>query len=200
MNVAMQNAWQSLTSTGEPATNWDGTQDALGKKDNGQTEALFHDVLAIQDQLLQDSARTYGRQLQRLLQRHLTLGHQLIEFERLPQGEIDDRPRATKKAIPTAVQRLQIRDRRKARQAARAARDDEILEGRRQANEVETQASIGSHITVVPRSQIYNLTSSEASDSESIDTEPLEEIEVSRSQSEPPPPPPLPASTAPPRF
>ena len=64
---------------------------------------------------------------------------------------------------------------------------------------METQASVSSHITVVPRSQIYNLTSSKASDSESIDTEPLEDIEAGRSQSEPPLPP-LPASTAPPRI
>jgi hypothetical protein len=75
------------------------------------------------------------------------------------------------------------------------------LEGRRQAEDAETQASIGSHITVVQRSQIYSLSSSEASDDESIDTKPPEPVTIDRSQSEPfessiqPP-----ASTAPPRF
>lgn len=150
-------------------------------------QALVYDTVAVVNQLPDDAGRRYERQLKALLQKHLTYGLQQVEFERLPLGNIDDHPCASRKPIPTINQRLEKEARQKTRLTAQRTRDDNILSQR-----ADTQLTIGSHITVRSQSPVDFIISSTSSTS-SFDDEP---IEASRSQSELPVSLP-PASTAP---
>ena len=101
----------------------------------------------------------------------------------------DDRPRTIRKRIAIRPERIRAEVRAQAREAATQGRDELIL---LQRDNSQQQDSIGSHITVRPRSpEGYSTTSIS-----SVDDEP---IETTRSQSEPltalPP-----ASTAPPAL
>jgi hypothetical protein len=163
-------------------------------------QKLFYDIMATKNQLPDDAARRYERQLQTLLQKHLSYGHSILEFERLPLGMPDDQPRVTRQKLAIRAERLRKEARRQERAAARAVRDDRILV----TQWAEQQDSIGSHITVRPRSPALwstdsNSTTSSTGDDLATVVDDLDTVDASRSQSEPPPPP-LPPSTAPPRY
>lgn len=118
-------------------------------------------------------------------------------------GMPDDQPRVIRKKIAIRAERLRKEARRQERIAGRAGRDNRIL-ATQQAEASQQFDSIGSHITVRPRSPIYSPTPSTSAASSDDDDKPLTAVQASqptegRSQSEPPPPPP-PASTAPPAI
>jgi hypothetical protein len=100
-------------------------------RQNDDLQALFYDVIAIHDQLPPDAARSYERKLRTLLEKHIVYGHEQIESERLALGQIDDRPRASKRPIPIVTERQKAEARAQAKAAAQKARDDAILTQRR---------------------------------------------------------------------
>jgi hypothetical protein len=114
--------------------------------------------------------------------------------------------------LPIKDQQLIIQANREKRQQAREAQDIRVI-ALRQATQsqsinlinpgLNSQASIGSHITVRPREQssvIYNLSSDdEPSSDEELPDIPFAPSQPTLSPRQPTPPPP-PASTAPPRL
>ena len=97
---------------------------------NDSIEALIFDALAVADRMSDSSARKYERQLRLTLQRQILAGLQQVELDRLPLGQIDDRPRIFRKAIPTATEQQVQAARPAGRVAAQQARNDAVLSSR----------------------------------------------------------------------
>lgn len=165
-------------------------------------------LLDARNMLQGDKQRSFDRLIFDTVDRLVKVANSQHTIASLPLLLPVDR-HAPSTAIPTANEAFIIRRRREQRAKAKELKNERILAQQAKAKEMDilsddlqqldTQASMHSHITVRPRSQIHELSSSSSSSSDDDYDQPL--IEQSRPQSVPAPQEPLPpASTAPPAM
>jgi hypothetical protein len=136
----------------------------------------FERVLEARNLLPTYEQRTFDRLIRDTFERLVKVANSKLLVAELPMLLPDARP-TTKKRIPDAMDRDIARLRREQKAKVQQERDDAILaqqlQGQDEALNInlevnsDTQASIASHITVRPRSQIFDLSSSSSSSSSS---------------------------------
>ena len=138
---------------------------------NDSIEALVFDALAVADRMSDSGARNYKRQLRLALQRQISAGLQQVEFDRLPLGQIDDRSRVFRKAIPTATEKQVQAARQAGRIAAQQARDNAVLSSRstvHQQSQTTTTITSAFELPIAPKTRHSSPSSQSSQSSHSI--------------------------------